>query len=406
LSVFTKKPELDTIERRPVSICGHWRKMKYFLKNRVLSAAIIKLVSNAVLVLCLHRSLKLWNYGLFGSLADTYGSVRDFLAKIIGVEIGYPLFLIGGMLFYMLLYLAAVWVIPIVNERGYVLFALICVADSLLLMYPCKELLLVMFGILLIATLRVEGPKRYVFAGILYVLVAFAVSPYLLITVPVYLCVRAWERSSRWGIWAFLLLLAVFCILYETGVLLFLLDYRPESFSGSTGFVKTFPEENYAGHVSYYVLDYLYILGRLLVPYEVFTKGNPVLIVYFFLQVASLISVFIILLGEFSVDRSSLTHSDRMRADVLTALISAYAAMAVYIPDYAAAMRMLAGLYPMFLFLYFGTARRSFLSNVAAERELFPAENVTDDSEDAPAEKPLKKPAAKPVDPDEDEDYL
>ena len=391
--------------------------MKYFLKNRVLSAAIIKLVSNAVLVLCLHRSLKLWNYGLFGSLADTYGSVRDSLAKIIGVEIGYPLFLIGGMLFYMLLYLAAVLVIPIVNERGYVLFALICVADSLLLMYPCKELLLVMFGILLIAALRVEGTKRYIFAGILYVLVAFAVSPYLLIAVPVYLCVRAWERSGRWGIWAFLLLLAVFCILYETGVFLFLLDYRPESFSGATGFVKTFPEENYAGHVSYYILDYLYILGRLLVPYEVFAKGNPVLIVYFFLQVASLVSVFIIILGEFSVDRKrSFTHSDRMRADVLTALISVYAAMAVYIPDYAAAMRMLAGLYPMFLFLYFGTARRSFLSNVAAEREpLLPA-NVTDapaEKEDhaeksskKPMKKPMKKPVAETAEADEDEDYL
>lgn len=364
--------------------------MKYFTKNRILSAAIIKLVTNAILVLCLHKSLALWNYGLFGNLADTFGNVRDRIAGVTGIEIGYPVFLVGGMLFYMLLYLAAVWVIPIVNEKGYVLFALICFADSLLLMYPCKELLFVMFGILLIAALRTEGPKRYVFAGILYILMAFAVSPYLLLTVPVYLGVRAWEKRSRYGIWAFLAMLGLFCILYETGVLLFLLNLRPESFSGVTGFVKTFPEENYAGHVSYYILDYLYTLGRLLVPYEVFTKGNPVLILYFFLQVASLISVFIILLGEFSVDRSrSFTHEDRMRADVLTALIAAYAAMAVYIPDYTAAMHMIAGLYPFFLFLFFGTKRKLCLTeNVTSEEE-----SEEEPSEEAPAE-------------DEDEDYL
>ena len=379
--------------------------MNYFKKNRIIYvAALIKLVSNAVIVLFCHRSLAIWKTGLFGNLADTYGTIRDRLFDITGKEIGYHAFLIGGMVLFSILYLAAVSLIPIENQKGYRVFALAFIIDSLLLMYPCKELLTVLFAILLVAALRLRGPLRYVLAGAVYVLAAFLISPYLLIAIPIYLGVRAWERNSRLGILVCLGMLALFCILYETGAMVFLLDIRPESFSGATGFVKAFPGENYGGHVSYYLLDYLYTFGRILVPYEVFSETNVIMTVYFLLQIASLICVLFLLLGEFEVDRKKGDHNDRMRADVLVALCSVYAAMAVYIPDYPSAMRMLAALYPMFLYLLFGPAKKPFL--VCEDEEDTVTESDADKSEESEKDdKADKKESSEPKD-TEDEDYL
>ena len=279
----------------------------------------------------------------------------------------------------------------IMHLSGYVLLAVILVVLSVREGHLCRETGYVISGIAFLLILQLQGALRYVLLAALCALLCLSVSPYLVVLIPVYLCVRAWEKDSRLGIVSVLLFVTVFSVLYETGVFQFLWNLRPERYSEVQGFRKTFPAEDYAGHVSYYLLDLLYLFGRLLVPYEVFLLKKPVLILYFILQIASLAAMFVWILREVDAGhRENRSHADRIRKDVMTAIFAVYVVMAVVIPDYSAAARVLISLYPLFAFLLFGQKPEPIPEEIheeLPEQEADPEEEPEEDSEDEKREK-------------------
>lgn len=339
--------------------------------NRIVYAVVLlKLALDSLLVLVLHHSLAVWKLGLFGKLTDDYGKVRDVIARLLGVEIGYPTYLIGGMVLSAILYALTIQVIQIQNRLRYAVFAILYVADSLFLLYPCRELLTVMLCILLLLSLRRKDIFRYILAGLVVILAAILVSPYLIVMAALYIGVRAWERDSRWGIGAFLLMLIAFTVLYESGALLFLQELRGESTEGARYFAKVFPPENYAGHVSYYLLDYLSVLARLMFPYEAFLQRNPLVYVFFFTQVGLLLWFVGSMFLESEAVHRNRRHSDRMRTDVTVAAVGVLLALGFFVQDYVEAFRFVISFYPLYLYLFFGTVWQP----LALEKEAAPVD--------------------------------
>lgn len=322
--------------------------------------ATLTLALFLLLIPVLHHSLKAWNSGLFEPLPDFYGTVRGWMTKRLAIKLSYPVFLLGGMFLSAALYAGAIMFVRLRSKGECIVFALFAAMTFLLVLYPCRELLTVLWSIALLLALRQRGYARYIMAGVLYIAAAFLISPYLLLTIPVYGCVRIWSRSSTWGIRAFLLFIAVVCVLYECGVLLFVAELRPDYNAAGIDFVKVFPPEDYAGHISYYLLDYLYTACRILVPYEGILSGK------WLMALISLLRIFMLLLFLWEWSRIELPMRDdaepsdakilrkRMRADAMVVLVGAVLAAAVFVTDYIEAFRFLTGFYPIALYVLFG----------------------------------------------------
>ena len=132
-------------------------------------------------------------------------------------------------------------------------------------------------------------------AVLLVLLFALLWSPYFLAGLVIIAGVYLWEKDSRFGIGFFLLAVAVFGILYQTGVLVFLSAVRPESIADTNGFKMLYPSENYT-HCSYYLLDWITVFLRICFPVLAVKEGGGMILYAIFQTLFSLAALCVIVL--------------------------------------------------------------------------------------------------------------
>ncbi len=311
-----------------------------------------KLAWNGLLIFLLYDRLKA--FGIYDEVPKLYLTLKDSLGGLT-----YRDFLMVGAAVSALLYMLALTQIRIRNRSGYAIFVVLFVLDGFILLMPTTELITVVFCIILLLLLRMKSNWRYLPCAILVVVYACLLSPYALLVIPVYATVRLWQRDTNWGIRVAVVLLLAFCVLYQAGYLMFLLDLRPET-TNPYLFDKIFATESYPGHASNYLIDYLSVLGRMLVPYGLLTNGLNWAMVYVVVAIALTIFLVYNMYYLLTLDwKQPMTRDNRLLADVTTVFLILFATHAIYEQGYVAFYRHLFTYYPLLLYLFFGANRRA-----------------------------------------------
>lgn len=349
-SESTEAPESVTVPEPVAKTTG----FKAAPRNtyKIFLLGILKLAWNGLLIFLLYDRLK--TFGIYDDVPELYLSLKDRLGGLT-----YRDFLLAGAAVSAILYMLALTQIRIRNRSGYALFAVLFVLDGFILLMPTVELVTVAFCILLLLLLRLKSNWRYLACALLVVVYALLLSPYALLVIPVYAIVRLWQKDANWGIRVAIVLILAFCVLYQAGYLMFLLDLRPET-SNPYLFDKIFATESYPGHASYYLIDYLSVLARLLLPYGLLTNGLSWSMLYAVVAVGLTIFLIYNMYYLLTLDwKQPMSRDNRLLADVTAIFLILFATHAIYEQGYVAFYRHLFTYYPLLLYLFFGANRRA-----------------------------------------------
>ncbi len=317
---------------------------------KVLLIGLLKLLLHGILIYFFYD--KLQTYRVFAEAQSLY---RTLSGKLGGMD--FRSFLYAGAGVSALLYLLILSQIKVRNRLGYLAFALLFLPDGLLLFQPTITLFTVLFCGLLLMLLRLRTNARYVLCALLVVCYALIMNPFAILLIPVYIAIRAWQKDANWGVRLSVIFLLIFCLLYQFGVLPNLIDLRSET-KGTMNFYRLFPPENYPGHVAYYLIDYLAVLGRLLFPFQLFTMKTIPAFLYGVLGLSLTAflgyNVYYLLTLDW---KKPVSANDRLLADITIIFITLYATHAFLEPDYLSAYRHMYAYYPLYLYLFFGAGR-------------------------------------------------
>ncbi len=319
---------------------------------KILLLGALKLLWNLLFVYLFYDRIKAT--GIYKDIPALYLSLKPYLG-----EMTYRTFMLAGAGVSALLYLLILSQVKVRNRIAYAAFALLFLLDGIVLLQPTKELFTVLFCGLLLMLLRLRTGWRYLFSGLLVIMYALIMNHFVILLIPAYCVVRLWQKSPTWGVRLAVALLLGFCILYQTGNLMSLIDYRTEA-TIPYMFKKLFAPENYPGHVAYYLVDYLAVFGRLLVPYELVTQGITWTSIYAPIILALTIFLGYTLYYVITLDwKKPISHDNRILADVTAVFVILIAVQAFYEPGYVSAYRHMAAYYPLYLYLFFGANRRA-----------------------------------------------
>lgn len=319
-------------------------------------AALCKLCLDAVLIVLFADRLTEWK--AFGEVAELYETASAFLERTLHFSVGIRAFFLAGALLWALLYLFMLSTLKIRNRTGYLYFSLLFVFDAVFLMQPTKTLLLFAFCTLLLLLFRLPVGWRYVLAALLLAGFALWQNPYLLAILPLFALVLLWRYNEKWGFRLFLLYVIVLCVTYQFEYLDFLPHARGTS-DAATFLANLFEDEEMYGHISYYLINYLVTLLRILFPVELLWKSTPHSWLFLAVQLGALALCFRTFRYLLDVNwKEKVRPGDRMMHDVLTFVLCFVAVQAVYEPDLGQVFRHMTGLTPCYLYLLFEANRR------------------------------------------------
>ncbi len=335
------------------------KKMKNPLS--VYIVAILKLLLDAALIVVFSDKLTAWK--VFDEIPGLHNRVltlaKDYLK--LDLQISLRTFFILCAAAFAVLYLLLLATLKIRRKTGYLLFSLLFVFDAVFLMQPAKTLMLFVLCSLILLCLRIRGSWRYVPVFALIAGYALWRNVYLLGILPLFLLAIIWRRSDKWGFRAFLVLVTAVCLLYQFGFLEMLLHARGSA-GGATFLQNLYEDEEIVGHISYFLINYAAIVGRILFPYEVFTKSTHHAWPFFFLQIGALALYIRTFLYLIDVDfrKGHYKEDDRIQHDVLSFILSFIAVQALCEPDLGQVFRHMTGLMPCYLYLLFEANHRHY----------------------------------------------
>ena len=327
--------------------------------RRVLVVALIKLLADGLLFyLVLYGPLH--KAGAFGYLASDYDALCRTLRSVSLPVPGYALYFALGLFFASVLYLYTVYIIDVRRKVSYLLYAGFLGIDVLFVLQPVKLLLTVLMCAALMTFLKFRRASlRYgLCAAVILVYGIFIWYPALLV-IPIYLISRLWQRNDTYAIRVCVLLMLVFCVLYQAGVISRIYQLHPSITTDFT-YRRRFPDENYMGHVSYYLLDTLLTLVRVILPVDALVFGKGILVrIYAVAQLVTVVLLYRRMRRLIQVNwRESVGREDRLQMDVFTILCALASAQCVTALEPIDALRFLSACYPFLLYLTFSADNR------------------------------------------------
>ena len=327
--------------------------------RRVLVVALIKLVVDWILFdLILYEPLH--QAGAFSALAADYESLCAWLREMSLPQPTYTVYFVVGLALAALLYLYTIYIIDVRRRVSYLVYAGLCGVDVLFVLQPTGLLLTVLLCALLMTFLRIRNALlRYGLCAAVIVAYGIFVWYPALIVIPVYLISRLWQRNDTHAIRVCVLLMVVFCLLYQAGVISRIYQLHP-SITTDVTYRRRFPDENYMGHVSYYLLDTVFILLRIIFPFDVLIFGNGVLDrIYAVAQLVTILLLYRRMRRLIQIDwRGKVLREDRLQMDSLVVLSALACGQCVTAQEPIEALRFLSACYPFLLYLSFGAETR------------------------------------------------
>ncbi len=336
---------------------------KSFLRDSAYYKVILIAVAKLVLYGLLFYTV-LYNFlkesDVFRTMTSDFYRLNDRLASHSLPQLSYPLYFLGGLALASALYLYIVALIGVTGRIRFFLYSLLFGLDLLFVLQPSKLLLSVLFFAVLMTLLRIRSAViRYSLSAALILLYGIFLSHTVLLLIPLYALIRLWQKSDIWGIRVVVVLIAVFCLLYQDGHFtekLFAL--RPNNMS-QVSLPRVFPDENYMAHVTYFLLDSLFTWLRCLFPVEVFFKASnpllPILAAAQIVTVIGLISKFRIIIRT---DWRNATREERYFADILALVCILLCGYTFTVKEYFDILRLYSAFYPMYLYLFFAAPDR------------------------------------------------
>ncbi len=322
-------------------------------RRKVLFVALLKLAVDGLLYyLLLYRGLH--KLGAFFEMTKDFGRLNDLLGQAGIPQISYTVYFIGGLTLAAVLYLLTIMIIGVRRRVPYLCFALLPVLDTLFVFQPSALLLSVALFTAVIGFLNIRHAwLRYLLCFAAIFAYGFFLERTALVIIPIYLIARLWQKHDLAAIRICVLALLVFCLLYQAGYVAKLYELHPGVTSDAT-FRRLFPDENYMGHVSYYLLDTLLTLVRIIFPVEVFARVTPLNWYYALLQLIIVFFLFRRFARLMQVDwKKGCTRDERLQADALTILAAYAASLSIASTEPSDTLRALTACYPLFLYLLF-----------------------------------------------------
>jgi len=325
--------------------------------GRILAVALVKLLLDGVLyyVVC-YDILK--KAGAFSHMTSDYQRLNRFLSAHGVSELPYAAYFFGGLALSALLYLAVLALLRVRHRISYFGYALLFGFDILYVLQPSALLLTAFFCAVLFGFLRINNAGvRYPLCLLTVLLYGFFVSRVALAVIPLYLIIRLWQKNDLLAIRVCVLLLLVFCLLYQSGLIARVYEFHPGVASDAT-YRRLFPDENYMGHVSYYLLDTLLTLVRILLPFEVFLRMKPLLWIFGAAQIITTVWLVGTIRRLLSVDWSSpVRREERLQSDVISVLAGLFLSLCFCAERPEEVFRTISAWYPFFLYLAFAADR-------------------------------------------------
>lgn len=316
--------------------------------------AVLKLLLDAVLIYAFSDKLTEWK--VYDEIPGLHNRVLTLAKEYLNLDLHMSLhtFYIICAVAFAVLYLVMIATLKIRRKGGYLLFSLLFPFDAIFMMQPAKTLVIFVLCCLILLCLRIKSGWRYL--PVFALIASYAVwrNIYLLGILPLFLLAIIWRKSDKWGFRAFLVFVAAVCLLYQFGFLDMLPHARGNA-GGATFLNNIYEDEEIFGHISYFLINYAAILGRVVFPYEVFTKSVHHAWPFFFLQIGALLLYIRTFLYLIDVDfrKGHYKEDDRIRHDVLSFILSFVAIQALCEPDLGQVFRHMTGLIPCYLYLLF-----------------------------------------------------
>ena len=327
--------------------------------RRVLVVALVKLVVDWILFdLILYEPLH--RAGAFSGLAADYEALCAWLRDMSLPQPGYALYYTAGLALAAVLYLYTIYIIDVRHRVSYLVYAGLCGIDVLFILQPTKLLLTVLLCALLMTFLRMRHALlRYGLCTVVIVAYGIFVWYPALIVIPVYLISRLWQRNDTHAIRVCVLLMVVFCLLYQAGVISRIYQLHP-SITTDVTYRRRFPDENYMGHVSYYLLDTVLILLRILFPFDALILGEGILVrIYAAAQLVTMLLLYRRMRRLIQIDwRGKVLREDRLQMDSFVVLAALACGQCVTAQEPLEALRFLSACYPFLLYLSFSAENR------------------------------------------------
>jgi|GEM_PF-2860102 Predicted membrane-associated HD superfamily hydrolase len=327
--------------------------------RRILAVALIKLLVDGLLFyLVLYGPLH--KAGAFRYLSEDYEALCATCRSLSVPQPGYAVYFWLGLLLSAFLYLYTVFLIDVRRRVSYLLYAGFLGIDVLFVLQPSKLVLTVLLCALILTFLKFRSAVlRYSLSAAVLILYGVFVWHPALIVIPVYLIARLWQRNDTYAIRVCILLMLAFCLLYQAGVISKIYQLHP-SITTTATYRRRFPDENYMGHVSYYLLDTLLTLVRILLPVDALILGNGILVrIYAAAQLVTVTLLFRRMRRLIQIDwRGTISADDRLQMDsfvILTALVCGQCATA---QEPLEALRFVSACYPFLLYLTFSADNR------------------------------------------------
>ena len=326
-------------------------------RARIPVAATIALVLYGVLFYVVaYGPLK--RAGAFSGMVADYSRLNSFLAAHGLGTLSYTVYFIGGLAIAAILALGAIAAMRIRRRVSFVIYLYLFGIGFLYVLQPSKLLLTVLFCTLLLWGLHIRDARiRYPVCVAFVALYGVFVMRAALIIIPIYLLVRLWQKNDTLAIRVFIAVLLIFCLMYQSGLIARLYELHPGVGSDAT-YRRLFPDENYMGHVSYYLLDTALTLVRILFPIEVFRKIEPLTWIFAAAQIVTTVFLLLWFRRLLSVNwNEKVTRNDRLQADVLAVIVALYVSLSFQAENPQDVLRTISGWFPLLLFGAFAADR-------------------------------------------------
>lgn len=312
---------------------------------------LAKLLVHGVILMLFSGKLAEWK--VFGQLQSNYASLAPQIEKLTGFRPTVQLFFLLSICLYSALYMLTLAVLRIRNQTGYLYYSMFFVFDVVFLMQPSKTLLLYLMALLLLITFRLNHTWRYLLAAGIIAVFSLITEPLLLALIPLFSLALTMRRKEKLCFVLFIVYLIGFSVLYQFDYLPDLVGIRENSTSPTT-FPLLFPEEEMQVHVSYYLINTLIIIGRILLPVELLWKSSLHSLAFLAVQLGALVLYVRAFRYLLDLDwESEVKKEDRILHDATNLIFCYIIVLAVSQPDLGECFRQLVALTPLYLYLMF-----------------------------------------------------
>lgn len=207
-------------------------------------------------------------------LGDGFGNTARFYRLVF---CNYPLsktaFFLACSFVYAAVYHWMIIKMRIKNKKAFFLFTMIFIFDAVYLYQPSKEITAMILSIILVGILRKNKKGKYGWIAIGIFIYAIVFRIYYLFLLLFFLLYLLYRKDKRYAWIAFCMAMIAFCTIYQTGHLDFLINARVVDVNANTILTDIFPRDAMGENVILYLVNYVIMLVRLIVPIEIFVKS-------------------------------------------------------------------------------------------------------------------------------------